>query len=64
MQTTTSGVAKIGGWSSPFNPEKWRIISELSFRWFSELHDLQPISSTSNKAVVEYQREFTTSESA
>jgi hypothetical protein len=46
MQTKSSGDAKIGGASRFFSPEKWTIISDLTFCWFSEVHDLQAIRFT------------------
>jgi hypothetical protein len=41
MQITSSGDAKTGGASRFLIPEKWTIISDLTFCCFSELHDLQ-----------------------
>src|SRR5208282_2125735 len=45
MQTRSFGNRRTGGLSRFFSPGKWTLISELNFRWFSELHDLHDIAS-------------------
>ena len=47
----------MGGCSRFFSPEKWTIISDLTFRWFSELHDLQAIGFPQT-SLVEYHMEL------
>src|SRR5277367_6820927 len=63
-QTESLGNTKTGGLSRFLSPERWTLISELNFRWFSERQDLHTISFTPREAKIENEPKLAMSECA